>query len=207
MASVRTKVPSTPAGKVIWRGLLLGWVLTSLVALVSCTANPPRNTDNVCAVFEEKRGWLKAARKAEKKWGMPVHVGMAFVYRESSYVADAKPPRGRLLGIVPWKRLSSAYGYAQATDGTWEDYKKETSRWLPDRDDFADAMDFIGWYNQRAHKRLGIEKSDTYRLYLAYYTGIGGYERGHWRSPKIQGYARKVQRQAQTYQRQLSRCM
>ncbi len=195
---------------------MLGWcartgtiavLLTATIALGSCSANPPKKPNNVCQVFDEKRGWHKAARKAKKKWGMPVHVGMAFVHRESSYVADAKPPRKRFLGIVPWKRLSSAYGYAQATDEAWEDYSKETSRWFIDRDNFDDAMDFIGWYNYRSHKRLGIAMSDPYHLYLAYYSGHGGYARGTWKnSPTVQGYARKVQNQANRYAAQLKRC-
>ena len=189
------------------RTMSIAAVLTATVALGSCAANPPKQPENVCKVFDEKRGWYKAARKAKKKWGMPVHVGMAFVHRESHYVADAKPPRKRLLGLVPWKRLSSAYGYAQATDEAWEDYEAETDRWFTDRDDFGDAMDFIGWYNHRSHKRLGISKSDPYHLYLAYYSGHGGYERGVWkRSQTIQGYARKVQNQASRYAQQLQRC-
>ncbi|NKB97280.1 MAG: hypothetical protein GKR90_02100 [Pseudomonadales bacterium] len=191
---------------VVWRPVMMGLTLAGVVALGSCTANPPNRTNDVCAVFEQKSGWLKAARKAERKWGMPVHIGMAFVNRESSYVANAKPPRRRLLGLVPWTRLSSAYGYAQATDEAWTDYEKETDRWFTDRDNFSDAMDFVGWYNHRTHKALGIAKSDVFRLYLAYYTGLSGYRKGHWRSERIQGYARKVQQQSKEYARQLQRC-
>ncbi len=182
-------------------------MLSLVVALGSCAANPPHQPDNVCSIFEEKRGWLKAARKAEKKWGTPVHVAMAFVHRESHYVADARPPRKRLLGVVPWRRLSSAYGYAQATDEAWQDYEAETRRWFVDRDDFDDALDFIGWYNHRAHRRLGIAKTDAYNLYLAYYSGLTGYAQGHWRkSLSVQGYAAKVQAQSERYRAQLHRC-
>lgn len=188
------------------RPLAIGLMLSFVIGLGSCAANPPGRTNDVCAVFDQKSGWLKATRKAEKRWGMPVHIGMAFVNRESSYVADAKPPRRRLLGIVPWTRTSSAYGYAQATDEAWSDYEKESRRWFTGRADFKDAIDFIGWYNNRTHKQLGIAKTDAYRLYLAYYTGITGYQRGHWKSAKIQGYARKVERQAAAYERQLKRC-
>ena len=158
-------------------------------------------------MFDQKSGWWKAARKAQKKWGMPVHVGMAFMHRESSFVADAKPARKRLIGFIPWTRPSSAYGYAQATDEAWHDYARETDRWFIDRDNFADAMDFIGWYNHRSHRKLGIKKSDAYHLYVAYYTGVNGYRRGGWRqSEKIRGYATKVNRQAERYRQQLTRC-
>lgn len=181
-------------------------LLALVVALGSCAANPPRKPNDLCAIFDEKSSWRKAARRAEKKWGLPVHVGMAFLHRESSYVANARPPRKRLMGLVPWTRLSNAYGYAQATDEAWQDYAKATERWFIDRDDFADALDFIGWYNDRSHRLLGLPKHDAYRLYLAYYTGPTGYRRGHWKSERIQGYARKVRTQAALYQRQYAVC-
>ena len=153
---------------------------------------------------------MKAARKsARKRWGIPVHVGMAFVHRESSYVADAKPPRRRLIGVIPWTRLSLERLRLRSGDGRSLErlFEAETDRWFVDRDNFADAMDFIGWYNHRSHKKLGIAKNDPYHLYLAYYSGPGGYARGVWkRSSTIQGYARKVQVQANRYAGQLKRC-
>lgn len=192
-----------------WLVRVLGYalLLATSIALASCTANPPRKPNNICSVFDEKRGWQKAARKAQRRWGLPVHVAMAFVHRESSYVANAKPPRKRLLGLVPWSRLSSAYGYAQATDEAWEDYLKDTKRWFVDRDNFADALDFIGWYNHRSHRQLGIAKDDAYRLYVAYYAGPSGYRRGAWqKSATIKGYANKTANQARRYQQQLRSC-
>ncbi len=188
------------------RVLSVAMSLSIAVGLLSCSANPPRKQNDLCSVFDQKRSWHKAARKAEKKWGMPVHVGMAFVHRESSFTADARPPRNKILGVVPWRRPSSAYGYAQATDEAWADYEKETDRWFVDRDNFADAIDFVGWYNHKSHRRLGIAKADAYRLYLAYYSGHGGYQRGTWKTGNVQGYARKVADQAARYQRQYTRC-
>ena len=42
-----------------------------------------------------------------------------------------------------------------------------------DRDDFNDAIDFIGWYNDQSSRRSKISKSDAYNLYLAYHEGQG----------------------------------
>ena len=185
----------------------LGVMLASLVALSSCSSNPPRQVDNICSIFEQKKSWRSSAKKAQRKWGIPVAISMAFIHRESHYVADAKPPRKKLLGLVPWTRLSSAYGYAQATDEAWEDYKDQTDRWFVDRDNFADAIDFIGWYNYRSHKTLGIARNDAFHLYMAYYNGPTGYRKGHWRkSPTIKGYATKVRNRASAYSAQLKRC-
>jgi hypothetical protein len=51
---------------------------------------------------------------------------MSFVYQESSFQSDAKPDRTKLLWVIPWKRKSTAVGYSQALNMTWEDYKDET---------------------------------------------------------------------------------
>jgi hypothetical protein len=173
----------------------------------ACSSSPPKRPDNVCAVFEEKPRWYEDARAAQREWGIPIHVSMAFVHRESSYVSDARPPRGRMLWVIPWRRPSSAYGYAQATNAAWSDYRDDTKRRLASRASFSDAMDFIGWYNHRTARQLGIDKNNAYHLYLAYYEGPTGYRSGAWRNkPKVQGYAQKVSDRAARYQAQLERC-
>ncbi|RME97952.1 MAG: hypothetical protein D6773_15090, partial [Alphaproteobacteria bacterium] len=178
-----------------------------LIVLNACASTPPDEPDDLCAVFEEKRSWYKHARAAEKRWGMPIEVGMAFIHKESSYISDARPERNKILWVIPWTRPSSAYGYAQATNAAWKDYRKATGRRFVARDDIRDALDFIGWYNHRSHKALGISKADAYSLYLAYYVGPTGYRKGVWKSqPKVQGYARRVADRAYRYNRQLRRC-
>ena len=178
------------------------------VLLASGSANAaPQDPNNICTILAQNKGWYTAAVKASRRWELPMHIGLAFIHRESSFVAKAKPPRKKVLGIVPWRRSSSAYGYAQATDEAWRDYKKDTGRRFVKRDDFADALDFIGWYNDRSHKRLKLRKNDAYRLYLAYYNGHTGYSKGEWRkSQTIKGYAKKAASQASLYKKQLRKC-
>ena len=185
---------------------VLGLVIVAAVLLAGCAAGQPKDPNNICYILKENKGWYKDAKKARKRWGLPVHVGFAFVHRESTFVADAKPPRKRILGM-PLGRTSSAYGYAQATDEAWTDYKKDTGRRFVKRSNFEDALDFIGWYNDRSNKRLRLRKNDTYNLYLAYYNGHSGYAKGAWRkSSTIKGYAKKASRQAAIYAKQLRRC-
>jgi len=185
---------------------VLGLGIVAAVLLAGCAAAQPKDPNNICYILKENKGWYKDAKKARKRWGLPVHVGFAFVHRESTFVADAKPPRKRILGM-PLGRTSSAYGYAQATDETWSDYKKDTGRRFVKRSNFEDALDFIGWYNDRSNKRLRLRKNDTYNLYLAYYNGHSGYAKGAWRkSSTIKGYAKKASRQAAIYAKQLRRC-
>ncbi|MFZ4704132.1 MAG: transglycosylase SLT domain-containing protein [Candidatus Methylumidiphilus sp.] len=177
-----------------------------MTLLASCASSPPSNTANVCAIFQEKEDWYASAKASAERWHVPVAVQMAIMNQESSFVDDARPERVRFLGIPLW-RPTSAYGYSQATNQTWERYLKNTGHSGADRDDFADAADFVAWYVQQSASELGISKSDAYNQYLAYHEGQGGYRKGTWRSkPGLQKAARRVATLASRYQRQLTSC-
>ncbi len=177
------------------------------IFLAACTTSPPRNSHDICAVFKEKDDWYDEAKQAYEKWGLPIHVNMAIMHQESRFVADAQPPRPWLLGIIPWFRNSSAYGYAQAQDGTWQDYLDSVGSWGADRDDFSDACDFIGWYCTISHQKLGISKWDTRKLYLAYHEGHGGYLRkSYQKKPWLINTAKKVAKKSQQFNAQLKTC-
>lgn len=184
------------------------WCLALLLpAVVACTTTPPQNPDNVCEVFREKKGWYKDAAKARDKWGSPIHTMMAIIHQESRFVADAKPPRRKILGFIPGPRKSSAYGYPQAKDETWETYERSTGEYGDDRDDFGDALNFIGWYNDQSYQRNHIPKYDTYQLYLAYHEGQGGFQRGTYKNKNwLQQVAKKVASQGWRYKTQLDSC-
>lgn len=174
--------------------------------LVGCATTPPRSTANVCSIFAEKPDWYEAALSAQKTWGVPVSVQMAIINQESSFVEDARPPRDWFL-FIPLSRPSSAYGYSQALDGTWARYQQSTGHDGADRDDFDDAVDFIGWYVNRSRQELGIARGDAYRQYLAYHEGQGGYRQGtHRTKPALLNAARKVASNSGRYERQLSGC-
>ena len=181
----------------------LAWMLLA----TGCATKPPENVENICAIFEEKGNWYKAAKKSEKRWGTPAHVQMAIIRQESTFEFNARPPRTKLLGIVPWKRPSNAYGYAQALDSTWNWYRKDTGRRSADRDDFDDAIDFVGWYTNKSHKVAGISKWDPYNQYLAYHEGQGGWKKGTYRRKSwLKDTARKVDYRAKEWGAQLKRC-
>lgn len=180
-----------------------------LTMMLAACGTVPRQTDNACAVFEQNDGlinnWRREAEKVSREYGVPVAVLMATIYTESGYRHNAKPPRTKLLGFIPWKRVSSAYGYSQALDGTWARYKEETGRWTARRNDFGDAIRFIGWYHYQSHQKNGIALNDTYRLYIAYYSGHAGYARGNWSSTAKTGAAR-ASKMAARYNAQLRNC-
>ena len=146
-----------------------------LIILTGCSSIP-KNTQNSCAIFEERYLWYKHTKKTEKKWGVPVYIQLAFVKKESDFNWLANPPRHKLFKVIPYKRKSSSFGYSQAVKGTWEQYKNETVNKLATRARFKDSVDFIGWYVNKSHKLLKIPKNDAYRHYLAYYKGWGDYK-------------------------------
>lgn len=182
-------------------------ILLSLALITACTTSPPSDVNDICAIFKEKDDWYEAAADARDEWGSPIPVMMAIMHQESRFDAKAKPPRKKILGFIPGPRPSDAYGYSQALGSTWNAYQRSAGRYFADRDDFSDAVDFVGWYNHQSWRRSGIAKSDAYRLYLAYHEGQGGYNRGTYKNKKwLQDVARKVDRKANTYTGQLRAC-
>lgn len=178
--------------------------------LAGC-ATQPSNINNVCSVLEQQNGWInnwqRSAKAAARKHGIPVPILMATIRKESGFKSNARPPRTKLLGFIPWTRQSSAYGYAQALDGTWDEYLAERGGFSSRRNDFADAVDFVGWYHAKTVSKHGVRPNDAYSLYLAYYSGWGGYARGTWRSNAgLQRTARETAKMAISYEKQLQNC-
>jgi hypothetical protein len=182
-------------------------LLCFLIFITACTTTP-KNVNNICDIFNEKNHWYDEITNASDKWGTPIHIIMAIIYQESRFIADAQPPRPWLLGIIPWFRSSSAYGYAQAQDAAWQDYLAHPkSHWWADRDDFSDACDFIGWYCSISHQKLGISLWDTEKLYLSYHEGHGGYSRKTFlNKPWLIRTAKKVDKKSRQFRLQFSSC-
>ena len=184
--------------------------LIALLIMASCGGghkSPPRNLDNACSIITQKSDYLKAFKAAERRWGVPTHVQMAIIYQESRYRSDARTPHKYVLGIIPMGRVSSAYGYSQALDGTWEEYQREAGRRSSKRNRISHATDFIGWYTNKTRKKNGIALSDARNQYLAYHEGHAGYARGSYKSKSwLIRVAGEVDARAAMYQRQLANC-
>jgi len=184
-----------------------GVVLTCGLLLSACQTPQPQQAHNICRIFQQYPKWYWATQDAHKRWGVPIAVQMSIVHQESGFNGKIKPSRTKLLGIIPWKRPSSAYGYSQALKGTWDHYQQSTGKNKAKRSAFADAVDFIGWYGHQAHQRAGIYKRNAKNIYLAYHEGIGGYQRKTYKSkPDVIRAADKVNVRANTYQHQLNQC-
>ena len=185
--------------------------LAIFIVLAACATTPPGSSEqaNICDIFDGRKAWYRAAAEAQNNWGTPVALQMAIIKAESNFIADARPPRGKRtgLGIRKGKRPSSARGFAQALDGTWDEYKSLTGNRSANRENFADATDFIGWYTARASRSANIRIDDARSQYLAYHEGPGGFSRGTWRSKQwLINVADRVASDTATFQRQLGRC-
>lgn len=190
-------------------GLLAGLVTGgALLLIASCaTQIPPRHIDDACALFAERSDWFADARAASQRWDVPLPVLLSIIYHESSFRGEVRPPRTWYFGFIPGPHRSSAYGYSQALDGTWSDYRAATGQHKAKRNRFGDAVDFVGWYVNETHRRNRIAKSDAYHQYLAYHEGHRGFARGTYRQkPWLMQRARQVREQADRYQAQLRRC-
>ncbi len=180
-----------------------------LLLVASCGGNysAPRNLDDACALSRERPRYARAMAATERKWGVPVHVQMATIHQESKFVGDARTPFRYALGVIPMGRISSAYGYSQALDGTWAEYQQETGRSGARRDRIEDATDFMGWYMDKAEKGLGIPKTDARNQYLAYHEGRTGYARRSYEAkPWLVAVAGRVAARAERYRAQLATC-
>ena len=162
------------------------------------------NIADICSIFRTMPHWYASAKQAEKRWNVPLHVSMAIIRQESAFKHDARPLR---LVSGSYRPASSAFGFSQALDGTWKEYKLRTGSSTASRQSFADSIDFVGWYLNQSYARLNIPKWKTYEHYLAYHEGIGGFERGTYkRKAWLKKVAQKVSKNGIRYSKQLKNC-
>lgn len=186
---------------------LLLLMIVSASLITGCATTPPSKPNNICDIFDDKSDWYKYARKSEKRWGSKIPVMLAIMYQESQFVHNARTPRTRILWIIPGPRKSSAFGYAQVKNETWNEYQKSSGNNWSRRDRFQDAIDFVGWYNFQSKQRSKIGLTDTYNLYLAYHEGHGGFNRGTYKNKTwLRKTAQNVADRSAMYARQLPQC-
>jgi len=174
---------------------------------IACSSIEPKDTINSCIIFENKKNWYKATKKSYDKWGAPISLQLAIVYQESGFKQFAKPKRNKIFGIIPSSRPSSAFGFAQVTDPTWDWYKLKTGKKNASRANFNDITDFIGWYVTQTNKILGISKSDSFNQYLAYHEGHNGWKKRSYKTKKwLIAASKNVELNSNKYKNQLKKC-
>ena len=178
-----------------------------LIFVVACTSMKLTNTADSCILFNEKKNWYKATKKSYDKWNAPIALQLAIINQESSFQQFAKPKRKKLFGIIPGSRPSSAFGYAQVIDPTWNWYKLKSGKNNASRANFIDVTDFIGWYSNQTTKILGIPQNDFFNQYLAYDEGHGGWKKKSFTTKKwLIDVAKNVESTGNKYNNQLKQC-
>ena len=144
---------------------------------------------------------------SQRKWGVPVWVQMAVIHQESKFIGNAQTPHRWALGVIPMGRQSTAYGYSQALNGTWEEYQNTSGGRVAKRDDIRDATDFMGWYFTETRRGLGIPLDDAEAQYLAYHEGRTGYaNESYLGKPWLVDVAAAVGARSEMYRGQLAYC-
>ena len=164
--------------------------------------------DHACSILESKRSWKRAVTKTQQKWGISAGLQLSFILTESNFRPRAKTQKTYFLGFFPTGRLSSAFGYAQAIDSTWEAYQNNSGNRFSSRTSFSDSVDFIGWYTNETTRKLKIKKSDVFNQYLAYHQGHRGYLSGNYKNkPNLMKAAKRTEKNAFKYNSQLRNCL
>ena len=68
--------------------------------ILGACSSIPKNTQNSCAIFEERYLWFKHSKASYEKWGAPIHIQLAFVKKESDFNWLAKPERIKLFKVI-----------------------------------------------------------------------------------------------------------
>lgn len=186
-------------------------VATSLLLLTGCTDLPPKSFDDACVLAYSQSGWAKTLADAQDEYQVPPGLVMSVIFHESTFNAQARPPRQTVLGFIPWRK-STAYGYAQIKNETWQWYKDKHPGLLKSRTHFSDSVDFIGWYytlfRERTQNSIVGDYDIGKHFYLAYHDGLGGHSRKSYEGNKwLLAKARKVSERAMMYDKQLANCL
>ena len=178
-----------------FRVLLFFSTFLYVTAEASLATMAAGSLNNACDLFREKIGWRTITSEASEKWSVPVSVILSVMHQESRFKSTAAA------------KTSTGFGYSQALDGTWEDYRAATNATRADRTTLSDSADFIGWYMTQTTEKIGVPLDDVAAQYLSYHEGHGGYQSKRWKKqPKLIKVARDVAERAEMYERQLQEC-
>ncbi|MGN1393220.1 MAG: transcriptional regulator [Succinivibrionaceae bacterium] len=180
--------------------------LLTVCNAIACTSTIPSRPNDLCSIFKEFPHWYDDAVAVYKERGVPINSVMSIIYHESGYRSDVKPPMRWFL-FIPYGRGSTAYGYPQAQDPVWNDYKNETDRFFLSRTNFYDSLDFVSWYMLKTKKVNGVPLSNVYAHYINYHDGWGGYKKKlYLKNSKLQNIAKNVEKLSRQYAQQLKDC-
>jgi|AntRauTorckE5430_2_1112549.scaffolds.fasta_scaffold00318_18 hypothetical protein len=160
----------------------------------------------ICHVIQSNWGWARALKRVSKDYDISPGLLLSVIYHESGFRPNVRPKPYMVFGVIPWQ-VSSAYGYGQIKQETWDWYKSHNPGWFQSRTQFPDTLNFIGWYYS-----LFLKKTETKTVhrdfYLAYHEGLGGYQRGTYHGNDwLIKKAESVALRAKLYDEKLNDCL
>ena len=177
--------------------------------IVACSnvLPPPHTIDQACSIIQDRPSWKQSLQQAHHTWQTPIELILTIIRHESSFRAQARPPMRYALGFIPLGRRSTAYGYAQVLDRTWQWYQEKTGHTHHVRDQFEHAVQFVAWYTHRTYQKYRVPFRRYDLHYLAYHEGHGGFRRKTYKHKnKLLKYAKKVAKTAKNFRQQLQYC-
>ena len=139
--------------------------------------------------------------------GIPNCIPISSYKTRIIFYSICKTEKKKLLGFIPSSRPSTAFGYAQITNPTWDWYKNKTGNQNASRANFKDVTDFIGWYTTQSENMVGISKNDYYNQYLAYHEGQNGWSKETFKSKEwLIEVAKTVEINTNMFNKQLKSC-
>ena len=153
-----------------------------------------RGERDICAILGAHEQWVGDTLRASRRWQVQPALLLAIIYHESRFNSEARNPK------------SSSYSYSQAIDNTWKRYLSSTrASSLARRDNFRDAIDFVGWYVATIRNSLGLRTPEA--IYLAYHEGEQGFRRKTYlRKFWLWGVADEVAATTLLFQKQWHSC-
>ncbi|KDM90826.1 hypothetical protein EA58_13780 [Photobacterium galatheae] len=175
--------------------IIITCLTLALGGCASLESSTTTHSGDACKMLTENKDWMKATYRSWKKWGVPISVQLSIIKHESSFNKDASA------------KTSTAYGYAQALTGTFNEYRKETKNHGANRGSFYDSTDFIGWYFSKSIKSIGHNPYDAGSFYLIYHDGIAGYKKKTYlKKSWLMDKSSQVQKLANKYRAQINKC-
>jgi len=115
-------------------------------------------------------------RSVAQSSAVTIGTHLAIIEQESAFRANAQADQRSWWQWWQSQQKISAYGWAQATDATWQTFEQAEQKkaW---RSSYRDSVRFIDWYVSRLSKQLTIATDDVAQLYMAYHLGANGYRK------------------------------
>ena len=115
---------------------------------------------------------MRRPSAAEQKYGVPVPVLMATVRKESGFKTTPSRHAPSCSASFPGPASPAPTAIRRRWTAHGRNTRRETGNFAARRTNFADAVDFVGWYHAKTADTYGVARNDTFSLYLAYYARL-----------------------------------